>query len=121
MEIEIRLTLLKNSGQLSLEHYNQVRKVIDYLEATHNIQVTEENGSMFVTHLCCVLTRLARQEAIEALDETILEVLKEEPIYETAYETYRGIENIILDLPDYEEGYIVSHLMTMLNEKEDKK
>lgn len=121
MDIEIRLTILKDAGQLSLDHYKQVRKVIDYLEATHNIPVTEENGSMFITHLCSVLARITKQEEITPLDVLVFDALKEEPIYETAYITYQGIKDIIPDLPHYEEGYIISHLMAMMNSIEEEK
>ena len=51
MDLTIRLNILRDAGQITEKTYNQILKVIAFFKEKLGIELKEENGAMFITHL----------------------------------------------------------------------
>ena len=58
MDLTIRLNILRDAGQITEKTYNQILKVIAFFKEKLGIELKEENGAMFITHLSSALTIL---------------------------------------------------------------
>lgn len=70
--LDFRLQLLEDSQTISPEVAGLARRLMARVEAEYDLTLTEENGSMFVTHLAVALERLRAGEAIEQMPPAAL-------------------------------------------------
>lgn len=116
MDLKMRLDILKEAGQLSEENYINIFKIIEVVESEYNTHLTEENGSMFVTHMVMALSRIERDEAVSSMDEFLIEEIVKNENYEKARVIIKKIEEIIEEtLPDNEVPFIGMHLCTLFS------
>jgi transcriptional antiterminator len=113
-DIKIRMNILKDSGTLSQKNYDNVIQVIKYFKDKYNIELTEENASAFVTHLCMALERADKGEPVEPLDRGVYEAASQEPTFAEASACSREIREILPQIPDVEAEYICMHVGVML-------
>lgn len=116
MELTIRLNILRDSTLLSEENYNKILEVIKYFNEVKNIQLIEENASMFITHLSSALERIDKNETVNDLDEVVLESLKLEDSYNDAALIVKDLKSILGEIPDEEVNYIIMHICTLLSQ-----
>ena len=116
MELTIRLNILRDSTLLSEENYNKILEVIKYFNEVKNIQLIEENASMFITHLSSALERIDKNETVNDLDEVVLESLKLEDSYNDAALIVKDLKIILGEIPDEEVNYIIMHICTLLSQ-----
>lgn len=110
-ELRQRLDLLEKSGQIDGSTVENLEDFVKIIENTLSIKITEENGSMFVTHMAMAITRIKADEKITALDDSLLEELKSTSVYEKIpfiIEQFEDKSGIII--PETEYGYIGLHL-----------
>lgn len=106
-----RLNLLKESGQIDKSTVQNLHDFIKIIEDRLNVKITEENGSMFVTHMAMAITRIKAGEEITPLEDSLLEELESTPVYHeipiliSKFEKESGII-----IPQSEYGYISLHL-----------
>ncbi|SHJ12895.1 PRD domain-containing protein [Clostridium cavendishii DSM 21758] len=116
MEISQRLDILLESGVITKEVYYKLIRTVDELKAKHGIEINEENGGMFITHLSAAITRMDKGEPIESLDEIIIEQVKQDKNYGEAMKIMKTLNSVIdIEFPLEEETFIVTHLCSILN------
>ncbi|MCG8641715.1 MAG: PRD domain-containing protein, partial [Desulfobacterales bacterium] len=64
-----RLDILHNAGEISAEIKMVVMNFVHAFEEKYNLTMTEENASMFITHLAMALARIKRGEEVNPIDE----------------------------------------------------
>lgn len=115
MELTTRLDILKDANQISQETYNILIKIIEDLKLKRNIELTEENGAMFITHLASALTRIEKNESLNKIEEFIFDEVKRDTNYELAVEITNDLEKLTKKLPEEERDFIEMHICTLLN------
>lgn len=115
MDLTLRLNILKDSGQISEKTYNKILEVIKQLKEKRDIELTEENGAMFITHLSSALTRIENGDLVNKIEEIIFEEIRKDNNYNTAVEITDEMETIIGKLPKEERDFIEMHICTLLN------
>jgi transcriptional regulatory protein LevR len=118
VSLELRLTLLRDGGQISLKTYQGISDAIDWFSEKHAIILTEENAAMFVTHLAIALERVSKAEPVAALDAMLLAEIVQNPHYADAQALATGLEKLWgVSFPESELGFIWLHLCTLLNQE----
>lgn len=115
MDLTIRLNILRDAGQITEKTYNQILKVIALFKEKLGIELKEENGAMFITHLSSALTRIEENKLVENIDEFIFEQVKSDINYKRAVEVTNYLEEILGELPRQERDFIEMHICTLLN------
>lgn len=114
-----RLEILKGAGEISDEIMDVVTEFVKNFEKKYSAEITEENGSMLITHLAMALARIKRGEEINEMDELALEEIKETPTYNELPEFYKKIEDKLqIKIPDSEKGFIAVHVCTLVSSLE---
>lgn len=113
-----RLVILQQAGQIDDATVKSIEKFIKLIEEKLNIKVTEENGSMFVTHIAMAISRLKNGEEIAPLDDLLLSELKGTRIYPKIPSLIKELEERLkINIPESEYGYIALHLANLGNTK----
>ncbi|SFB25813.1 PRD domain-containing protein [Clostridium frigidicarnis] len=115
MDLIVRLNILRDAGQVSEKTYNQLLKVIRYFKEKRNIELTEENGAMLITHLSSALARIEKNELVNSIEEIIFEEIKKDINYKKVVEITDDMEETIGKLPREERDFIEMHICTLLN------
>lgn len=106
-----RLMILEGSGQIQKETTLAIENFVRIVENEFNIEITEENGSMFVTHIAMAISRIIAGEEITPLDDLLLDELKSTPAYESIPSLIKQLEDELdIIIPESEYGYIGLHL-----------
>lgn len=114
MELDVRLNILKEAGQISEETFEALKRVINMLNDKFDIKLTEENGAMLITHLSVALERIKKGEIIEGIDSEIYEQIKNHPAYKECIKVLKSIEEESnIKIPENEETFIMMHLCTL--------
>lgn len=113
-ELINRLNLLLKSGVLHEENMKTVLNMLNYLKEKYDLNLTEENSSMLVTHIAMYLER-KNKESIEGLDIDSLNELKESKKYTLALQIIQNLEKDVLGpINDSEKTFILAHLINFL-------
>lgn len=115
MDVSARLNILLENNVITEEVYNNINKVINKLKDKFNIEITEENGGMFITHLSMALARREKGETVNRIEKTIFKEIKNDVNYQKALEIVNYIEEVIDNLPIEEREFIEMHICTLLN------
>ena len=114
MDLSVRLQILQDAGQLSEANHRAIAGIIAMLADDWNIELTEENGAMFVTHLAIALERIAKGEPVKPVEEYVLAELKSQDCFGSCRRALAGIAAIVgREFPEEEEGYVLIHLCTL--------
>lgn len=116
MNLDNRLIILKESNQISNETYLKIIKIIDLLDHKWNIKLTEENGSMFITHISIAIQRIKSGDYVKKLDKNICLEVENNESYLKSVEIYKDIEKLIeLNIPEAEKYFILLYLCSLIN------
>lgn len=119
MELDIRLGILKDAGQIDEEVYINVIKVISIFHDRWSIDLKEENGAMFITHLCIALQRVKNNCSVEKIDEELYKDIKQNQYFETSEKALCNIKSEMnMDIPEGEKSFLLMHLCVLF-EKEN--
>ena len=112
-KLEYRLNILKSSNVIDDEIYEKLIKLLNYLRNDWNIILTEDNGSMLITHLSMALKRIKEGENVNKIDEEVYNYALKSDKLEAVKKIYNGIvENVFIeDLPEEEKKYIYVNLL----------
>lgn len=117
MGLDIRLNILKNAGQISEETFIALKNIINMFREKWDINLTEENGSMLITHLSVALERIRKGEFIEGIEGELYGEIKNHCQYEKCRNLLKDIkETAQIEIPESEETFIIMHLCTLLGE-----
>lgn len=105
-----RLDILREAREISDEIRDAVIEFTESFEKKYSLTMTEENASMLITHLAMALARIQRGEEIAAIDEPLMEEIRQNSIYCQMPEFYKILEDMLhIELPEAEKGYIALH------------
>ncbi|TDT61329.1 PRD domain-containing protein [Fonticella tunisiensis] len=114
MDLNIRLQILKDADQISLENYDAIIKVIEIFERELNIKLTEENGAMFITHLAIAFERIKKGEMVEDINDTIYEEIKNSSRFTSSEKFLELLEKELnIEIPESEKTFIMMHLCVL--------
>lgn len=115
MDLMIRLNILKDAKLISENGYEGIVKTIAYFKEEKGLVLTEENGAMFITHLCSALTRIENGELVNKIEDFIFEEIQKDSKYDETVEIVNHLENVLGKLPKDERDFIEMHICTLLN------
>jgi len=116
MELDERLIILRDAEQIDEDIYEKSIKIISMFNTRWNIELTEENGAMLITHLCIALQRVKNNSTVEEIDEDIYGEVKLNHNFETCKRVLKDIKNEInMDIPESEQSFILMHLCVLFN------
>lgn len=107
MELNNRLHILMDANQISQRTFDEALKVIDMFNSRWNISLTEENGSMFITHLSIALERILKGETIEHIEESVYQEVLNNKNFHKYEKIVNDIEaEIDIKIPENEKVYL---------------
>lgn len=112
--LDLRLQILNQAGLLSDEHIRTANALRNLFLRRYGIELKEENSSAFFTHFCMALHRLETGEAIAPVDSLIYDEIADQYDYENAGLIADEIERYVAALPEWEQGYMLMHLVVLL-------
>lgn len=119
MELNNRLIILRDSGQIDEEIYDKTLSIISLFKHKWNIGLTEENGAMLITHLCIALQRVKNNCPAEKNDEELYKEVKLNQHFEICEKAFNDImEEINMDITESEKSFLMMHLCVLF-EKEN--
>lgn len=119
MDIEMRIELLQQSGQLSKDGYKKIQKMKNYFKESLDITLLEENAAMFVTHVSIALSRIEKGGKINKIEEIVYEELTSNDYFKKCLEIITEMEDTMnVAFPQEEKDYIIMHICVLL-QKED--
>lgn len=115
-DLKQRLDLLEKTGQINKNTVKALENFVKVIEDRLNIEITEDNGSMFITHIALAISRIEKGEEIAPLDDLLLAELKASPNYESIPSLIEELEKELdINIPESEYGYIGLHLGILKN------
>jgi transcriptional regulatory protein LevR len=115
MELYTRLQIMKDAGLISEETFEGLNQIIEMFNSKWNVELTEENGAMLITHLSVAIERIKKGEIIEGIDSEIYSEIKKHKDFDRAKQMLKNIEEVAAaDMPESEETFIMMHLCTLL-------
>ena len=115
MDLFMRLQIMKDAALISGKTYESLKLIIDMFNKKWNIELTEENGAMLITHLSVALERIKKGEIIEGIESEIYSEIKRHKDFNKAKQLLKNIEEAAAtDMPESEETFIMMHLCTLL-------
>lgn len=110
-DLNFRISLLADAGQITVEESGLLLSMIKLFLEKWDIELNEENASMFITHFAIALKRMREGEKIQALDDAITDEIAASEAYVKSVSAMAEIEKLFsVSLPDSEKGYIYLHL-----------
>lgn len=112
--LDDRIQILRESGVISGDTAEQILRLRSLFLEEYGIELTEENASSYITHMCFALERIAKKEGVAPLDEAIVEEMADEDDYESACVIADGVFRQFSCLTKAERDYVILHVITML-------
>lgn len=117
MDLTLRLNILKDAGQIDDEIHNNLIKIIAIVKKEWGIELTEENGAMFITHMSIALKRIKENNIVAPMEAFLFEGLKKEKDFEKALGMMNTLEKEThISIPEEEKSFILMHLCTLLTQ-----
>lgn len=115
MDLQTRLEILNVSGAISDCTKDVMLNVIEMFNEKHNIELTEDNGAMMVTHLSMAITRVKNNEPVKTIDEEVFRETLESVHIERANLIYDDLSEVLdITLPDDEKKYMLVNICVIL-------
>lgn len=117
LELNERLEMFKNSGQISQNDFDAFLEIIKLFDR-FGIILNEENGAMLVTHLCVAINRIRNNDLVIAMDAELYKEIENNEKFYIAELAFLLIEKRLnIQIPDCEKGYIMVHLCILFERK----
>lgn len=117
MNLDSRLQILKDSGQISEKNYKKMLDVISMMDKKWGIKLTEENGAMFITHLAIAAGRIERGEAVEEVDQNVYQEVLNNKNFSKCHDVADDVEDEIgMELPENEKKLLIIYLCTLMED-----
>lgn len=112
-----RIEVLYMANLIDEETRDTLFNVIQRLKNRHEIELTEDNGSIIITHLGRALMRAKTGEIIQGINDNTLNELKESENFDKAKEIYIDLSTLFpKPLPENEIEYMYANLLFLLEE-----
>lgn len=111
--LKFRIDILKDNGVITKDVQDFMYQVIDYL-ADQYPAVTQEQATMFITHLAMATQRILAGTIAEGMQAAIFEEVMKHAGYDNALQVLSYIEqHSVVKYPESERQYLVLHLCSM--------
>ena len=111
-----RIEMLISLNMIDEKDHLDLLKIIEIVESTCDVKVTEENGGIFITHVAALFQRNKNGTLIDPLGGDVISQLKSETHYRLAQKTVDLIASTIFNpISELERHYLVLHLCTLKN------
>jgi transcriptional regulatory protein LevR len=108
MGLVFRLELLRKGNQIDEEVFIAMNKVIKLFKENWNIELTENNGQMMVTHLSMALMRVKNGLPVNQINEEVYQDVAESEFFKKAKEILGDMKSILpIELPESEIKYML--------------
>lgn len=115
MDLQTRLEILNVSGAITDCTKDVMLNVINMFNEKHNIELTEENGAMMVTHLSMAIMRVKNNEPVKTIDEEVFRETLESEHIERANLIYDDLSEVLdITLPEDEKKYMLVNICVIL-------
>ena len=108
MDLVFRLELLKKGNQIDQEVFITMNNVIELFKNNWNIELSEENGQMMITHLSMALMRVKNKLPVNQIDEEVYQEVTESKFFKKAEKILEDMKSILpIELPESEIKYML--------------
>ncbi|MFA6074268.1 MAG: PRD domain-containing protein [Negativicutes bacterium] len=111
IDLPFRIKLLADTEQITSTEAAKLTEMLAMFAELWQIELTEENAGMFITHFAMTLKRVRESENLQALDRIIITEIEQSAAFSKSLLAMAEIEKLFeINLPDSEQGYIFLHL-----------
>ena len=115
MDLQTRLEILNSSKAITDCTKDVMLNVIQMFSKKYEIELTEENGAMMVTHLSMAIMRVKNNEPVKAIDEDVFKETLESEHIEKAHFIYEDLSKVLdVALPENEKKYMLVNICVIL-------
>lgn len=115
MSLEIRLEILESTGTIAKETRESLQKVIQMFKNKYKIILSEELGSMMITHLAMAITRIKKGEPVNEISEDVYEEILDSEYFSKSEIIYEDLEKELdVILPESERKYMLVNVCVIL-------
>ena len=115
MNFDERLQMYIDGEYITKEDADNVNKVVDLFKDEFGIELSEENASMFIAHLCAAYSRLHNGEKIETLPVEILNEVRNTSTFNKSLDIVKRIFEVTnSSLDEEEKNYLLLHINNLL-------
>jgi len=108
MDLVFRLELLKKGNQIDQEVFIAMNNVIELFKNNWDIELSEENGQMMITHLSMALMRVKNKLPVNQIDEEVYQEVTESKFFKKAEKILEDMKSILpIELPESEIKYML--------------
>lgn len=108
MDLVFRLELLKKGNQIDQEVFITMNNIIELFKNNWDIELTEENGQMMITHLSMALMRVKNKLPVNQIDEEVYQEVTESEFFKKAEKILEDMKSILpIELPESEIKYML--------------
>lgn len=116
MNLETRLNILHSSEAISNCTQKTMLNVISFFKNDYSIILTEENGSMLITHLSMAVTRIKNNEPVKEIYEDVFQEALDSEYFLEANNIYKDLEKVLdVELPESEKKYMIVNICVLLD------
>ncbi len=117
MDLAPRLDIIKSCDLTSETGYEDLLTIVDIFKRDFDIELTEENAGVMITHLASAFKRIETGETVNPLDPDLVAQMKEEPVYPLTQKIVDTVlANINNTLSADEQDFMLVHVGTLLSE-----
>ncbi len=117
MDLAPRLEIIKSCNLTSESGYADLLTIVDIFKKDFDIELTEENAGVMITHLASAFKRIETGEAVNPLDPGLVEQMKEEPVFPLTQRIVDAVLSRIRNpLSADEQDFLLVHVGTLLCE-----
>ncbi|MDU1912437.1 PRD domain-containing protein [Fusobacterium sp.] len=115
MDLQTRLEILNSSKAITDCTKEVMLNVIQMFKKIHEIELTEENGAMLITHLSMAIMRVKNNEPVKTIDEDVFKETLESEHIEKANLIYEDLSKVLdVTLPENEKKYMLVNICVIL-------
>lgn len=116
MDLKNRLEILLTAEMITKDSYNSLINLIEEFKNKFNVVLTEDNGTMFITHMTAVLGRVEKNEQLVVFEDFMKVEIENNDKYQEARELLDTTLNICnITITEAEQMFILMHLCTLLS------
>jgi hypothetical protein len=109
-----RLDLLESSSQLSQETRRRIELLVQRVETEFDLELTEDRGAMFVTHVAIAWEKLRRGETLPPAPDNLLDEVRGH-VRERDFlaKSFADLDDSVATIPDGELAFWTAHLVAV--------
>lgn len=116
MDFTERLELYLEGGMINENDVRDINNIIELFKNEYGVELTEENASTFIAHLCAAYGRNVTGEEVEPLPEAVAAELQSLASYPLSLEILRKVMEVTENkLNKTEQDYALLHINNLIS------